>query len=66
MNALSRSHVTMPAVGDNERVISRRRSALSITHLRAALSRRDWTFCNMLGTSLLTTYLAMPRVEHHY
>jgi hypothetical protein len=66
MNTLPRARVTEPTVGDNERVLSRRRSALSRTHLRAALSRRDWTFCNMLGTSLLNTYLAMPRVEHYY
>jgi hypothetical protein len=58
------TRVTKLAVGGNERVRSRRRSALSRIHLRAAQSRRDWTFCDLLGTSLLTTYLAMPRVEH--
>jgi hypothetical protein len=67
MNALPRSRVTKPAIGDNERVQGRRRSALSRTHLRAALSRQDCTFCNLLGTSLLTTYLDMPHGEHcHY
>jgi hypothetical protein len=64
MKALPHSRVTKLVVGEMERVLSRWRSALPRTHLRAALGRRDWMFCNSLGTSLLTTDIAMPRVEH--